>query len=71
MTEVKNVTIEDIINKQVEKHGENTDIELIKRAYNLANEKHGNQFRMSGEPYIVHPLAVAYILVDLVCSTFA
>ena len=65
MTEVKNVTIEDIINKQVEKHGENTDIELIKRAYNLANEKHGNQFRMSGEPYIVHPLSVAYILSTL------
>ena len=65
MTEVKNVTIEDIIEKQVENYGENTDIELIKRAYNLANEKHGNQCRMSGEPYIIHPMGVAYILAEL------
>lgn len=65
MTEVKNVTIEEIIQKQIENYGERANIELIKKAYNLAKEKHGNQCRMSGEPYIIHPMNVAYILTNL------
>ena len=65
MTEVKNVTIEDILNKQVENYGDKANIELIKKAYNLAKEKHGDQCRMSGEPYIIHPMNVAYILANL------
>ena len=40
-------------------------LELIKKAYNLAEEKHKNQFRKSGEAYIIHPLNVAYILTDI------
>ena len=35
------------------------------KAYNLANEKHKDQKRSSGEPYIIHPLNVAYILADI------
>ena len=65
MTEAKNVTIDDIIKKQIENYGENTNIELIKKAYNLASEKHGSQLRKSGEPYIIHPIGVAYILAEL------
>ena len=41
------------------------DINLIKEAYDLANEKHQGQLRKSGEPYIVHPLSVAIILAEL------
>ena len=41
------------------------DIGKIITAYNFAEEAHKDQFRQSGEPYIVHPLAVAYILVEL------
>lgn len=41
------------------------DVEMIKRAYNLAEKAHGDQFRDSGEPYIVHPIEVAIILVEL------
>ncbi|MDD6275931.1 MAG: bifunctional (p)ppGpp synthetase/guanosine-3',5'-bis(diphosphate) 3'-pyrophosphohydrolase [Clostridia bacterium] len=41
------------------------DIEMLKRAYSLANEAHKGQFRLSGEPYIVHPVSVAVILHDL------
>ena len=37
MPEVRNVTIEEIIDKQIENYGERADIELIKKAYNLAN----------------------------------
>ncbi len=41
------------------------DLNLIRKAYQLAAEKHKNQFRKSGQPYIVHPIAVTYILADL------
>jgi len=38
---------------------------LIRRAYEVAAEAHEGQVRMSGDPYIVHPVAVASILADL------
>ena len=41
------------------------DILDIDSAYNLAKEAHGEQLRKSGEPYIIHPLAVANILLEL------
>lgn len=41
------------------------DVELIKKAYFLAKEKHEGQMRKSGEPYITHPVAVAKILSEL------
>ena len=62
--ESKQITIEELINKQKENYS-NADVDLIRRAYNFANENHGSQIRKSGEPYIVHPLNVAYILATL------
>ena len=41
------------------------DIVTVDKAFNLANEYHGDQKRKSGEPYIIHPIAVCDILVDL------
>jgi len=41
------------------------DRQMIADAYHYAAEKHKNQFRKSGEPYIHHPLEVAYILAQL------
>jgi GTP pyrophosphokinase len=41
------------------------DIELIERAYKKAEQMHEGQLRKSGEPYLVHPVAVAKILADL------
>ncbi|MEG0014218.1 MAG: bifunctional (p)ppGpp synthetase/guanosine-3',5'-bis(diphosphate) 3'-pyrophosphohydrolase [Cellulosilyticaceae bacterium] len=41
------------------------DLSMVEKAYNLANEAHTGQLRKSGEPYIIHPLEVAYILADL------
>lgn len=38
------------------------DCEKIEKAYNLARDAHKNQRRRSGEPYIMHPVAVAKIL---------
>ena len=41
------------------------DIKLIDKAYHFAKEKHDGQRRRTGEPYIIHPLNVAYILTTI------
>ncbi len=41
------------------------DLAQVERAYLFAHGAHGHQRRQSGEPYILHPLAVTHILVDL------
>lgn len=38
------------------------NIDKIKQAYELADKAHNGQKRRSGEPYIMHPVAVAKIL---------
>ena len=45
------------------------DSEKIKQAYDIAKEAHQNQKRRSGEPYIMHPVAVAQILLNSVWIT--
>ena len=40
-------------------------IELVIKAYEFANKAHHEQYRKSGEPYIIHPIQVAGILADL------
>jgi len=40
------------------------DVELIQKAFKVANEAHKDMRRKSGEPYILHPLAVALIVVE-------
>jgi len=64
MSEVKNETIDDII-ELMKKNNRKTDSKLIRRTYEFAKSKHGNQLRKSGEPYIIHPVQVAYILATL------
>ena len=41
------------------------EVKKIDKAYNLAKDAHDGQLRYSGQPYIIHPVAVAAILVDL------
>ncbi|QAT42883.1 RelA/SpoT family protein [Aminipila luticellarii] len=41
------------------------DVELISKAYKKAEEMHEGQLRKSGEPYLIHPVAVAKILAEL------
>lgn len=45
------------------------DIEKIEQAYLFAKELHEGQYRISEEPYIIHPVEVAKILVDLKADT--
>lgn len=50
---------------KIKKYNQNLDTEKITKAYNFTKECHEGQFRNSGEPYFVHPVAVANILADL------
>ena len=45
--------------------GRSYNMEMIEKAYNLANTAHKGVCRRSGEPYICHPLAVARLVLDL------
>ena len=64
MQQAKEIAIQDIIAKRKE-HSRKVDTKLIMKAYNYARNYHGDQCRCSGEPYIVHPINVAYILADI------
>lgn len=45
------------------------DIALVEKAYRFAKKLHEGQFRVSGEPYIIHPVEVAKILAGLEVDT--
>ena len=60
---MNNVTLEELIEKV--KSYNTKDIDLIIKAYNYASKKHEGQKRKSGEPYIIHPLNVAFILAEM------
>lgn len=64
MSEIMNETIDDII-ELMKKNNRKSDVKLIRRTYEYAKLKHGNQLRKSGEPYIIHPVQVAYILASI------
>ncbi|WP_138159078.1 RelA/SpoT family protein [Peptoniphilus catoniae] len=55
--------------KKIQKYNPDLDVDMLKRAYNMAYEHHKGQKRNSGEDYIVHPLNVAMILADMNMDT--
>lgn len=57
------------LEKIIAESGKEYDTDRIELAYRLAEEKHNGQMRRSGEPYIIHPLSVAAILVGLGMDT--
>lgn len=60
--------LEELLSR-VEKGNKGADIDLIKKAYDLAFTAHKEQKRESGEPYITHPVNVAMILADMGMDT--
>ncbi len=57
------MTIKDLLLKV--KEYEKKGIEEVEKAYKFAEKLHDGQLRQSGEPYIIHPLTVAYILAEM------
>lgn len=53
----------------IEKGDKKYDIEKIRQAFCYAKELHAGQFRLSGEPYVCHPVAVATIAAELGLDT--
>ncbi len=68
MNNTKDITIKNVVYKARIKN-KTIDKNTIVKAYSYALKMHGNQKRKSGEPYIIHPLNVAYILADLGLDT--
>ena len=53
------------ITDKVASYIEKPDLELIQKAYIFAAEAHAGQTRLSGEPYLSHPMSVAKVLADM------
>lgn len=62
---METMTIEKVLDSASKYLKLEKNINLIKDAYNLASAMHEGQFRKSGDPYISHPLHVAYMLCEL------
>ena len=58
------LTADQVIDK-TKKYLNEEHVELVKKAYEYAKHAHREQYRKSGEPYIIHPIQVAGILADL------
>ncbi len=58
------MTIDEVLEKARHYLSEN-HVSFLEKAYKYAEEAHKDQYRKSGEPYILHPIQVAGILVDL------
>ncbi|MFZ1986177.1 MAG: HD domain-containing protein, partial [Desulfatitalea sp.] len=58
------IRISDILDKVTDYNPE-SDLDLIDRAYIFSAKVHDGQVRLSGEPYLSHPLEVAGILADM------
>ena len=58
------IRFEDLLEK-VRAYSPDADVEMLRRAYVFSAFEHRGQVRHSGEPYLIHPLAVADLLADM------
>src|SRR5699024_4919582 len=63
MSKDSNISIEDLI-ETAGRYLEEDALDIIFRAYEIAENAHKDQFRKSGEAYIVHPIQVSGILTN-------
>jgi guanosine-3',5'-bis(diphosphate) 3'-pyrophosphohydrolase len=68
MEEGQSVKLEDLCNK-LRSYNPKGDLTLVVKASEFAERAHSGQFRISGDPYIQHPLGVAFILAELELDT--
>ena len=61
----KPITYDELYEKVKKFIKKEEELDIINRAYSFALEKHGDRLRRNGDPYISHPIAVAFILCDL------
>ena len=59
----------DKLTEAIKASGRAYNMDMIEKAYRMANEAHKDARRRSGEPYICHPLAVARLVLDLGMDT--
>jgi GTP pyrophosphokinase len=59
---------EDIL-ERVQQYNPDADLDILRKAYIFSAREHRGQVRSSGEPYLVHPLEVAFLLADLQLDT--
>jgi RelA/SpoT family (p)ppGpp synthetase len=55
----------DLLNDKLSSYLQPAEVKKVLRAHKFAERSHDGQFRQSGEPYIIHPIAVASILADM------
>ena len=55
----------DSLSESLTEYLESDQVNLVRRAYYYAEQAHDGQFRISGDPYVTHPLAVAGILREM------
>ena len=60
---MNSITLQNLLDKV--KEYSPSSVESVKKAYEYAEILHSGQTRQSGEPYIIHPLNVAYILAEM------
>lgn len=59
----------ELIIEKIKQYDPSANVELIKKAYYYAQRAHDGQKRISGEPYIIHPVEVALILTEIEMDT--
>ena len=59
----------DSLLEKIKKYNPTGDFAMVEKAFNYAVEKHKGQKRASGEPFAIHPIAVANILADMEMDT--
>ena len=53
------------LKEQIAKYNPDSDFQLIEKAYNFSTKAHKGQERVSGDPYIVHPVELGCLLASL------
>jgi GTP pyrophosphokinase len=69
-TEMVMIRLNDIVDRVLSYHPE-ADVSLIEKAYVYSAKAHAGQVRLSGEPYLMHPLGVAGILAKMRLDVFS